>query len=106
MKGEREMSRIMKPKLGQKIYMLYRNGIYEENVVMLGADAFAHSSCFDSSKEDSYRKPLWYSAYGTTWFTNLLGAKEALLKSWYDKYPNLPVTIKKDAAGGWELHRE
>lgn len=96
----------MKPKLGQKIYVLYWNGIYEEKVIMLGIDAFAHSSCFDSSKEDGYRKPLYYSSHGVTWFTKLSEAKEALLKSWYDKYPDLPATVKKDAIGGWELHIE
>ncbi len=96
----------MKPKIGQKIYVLYWNGIYEEKVMMLGFNAFAHSSCFNPSKEDDFRKPLYYSSYGVIWFTKLSEAKEALLKSWYDKYPNLPATIKKDAIDGWELHIE
>ena len=71
---------LVKPKIGQKIYIIYRNSeIYLEEVFMLGDNAFIHQNCLSNKYVDEYRKAILYCEYGIRWFTTLAKAKEFLL---------------------------
>lgn len=80
-----------KPKIGQKVYCIYRNAILVEPVFMIGKDSFLLEP-YDRN-EDSWE--WYYEDYGETWFTNLAEAKNKLLNINQEKGIKLKI-IKVD----------
>ena len=77
----------MKPKINQKVYVIYQNQIYQETVGYLGEESFIINSyeCLVSVEFE-------YKDYNIVWFRSLEKAKKELLKK-YKKY-GCKVTIK------------
>ena len=65
-------------KIGTTIYILYKGGIYKEQVFMIGETSFIHTNAFNGMLVNSYCLPLQYSDKGKVWFTDLEMAKKHL----------------------------
>lgn len=87
----------MKPKLGQKVYILYESFLLCETVEMLGKDSFATPNMFSSITRDEYRLPIRFDEYDETWFKSLADAKTYL-----EGYAKL-VKISDDT---WQIERK
>lgn len=83
----------MKPKIGQKVYLLYGTGILVEKVGYLGKDSFVIESFqYDCTERDSWE---WdYDDYNVQWFTNLKEARAKLIENYRDKIDGKPKVTK------------
>lgn len=90
----------MQPKLGQKIYCIFGDGIFKDTVGYLGKDSFIVSSFNSGTESDSWE---WlFKAYDVQWFTNLAKAKKALIEQFAEDYEGkLKVTKMED--NWWQL---
>ena len=86
----------MKPKINQKVYIIYQNQIYEETVGYLGEHSFI-INFYDSDWNSEYE----YDDYNKVWFRSLEKAKKELLKK-YKKY-GCKVTIEQINQDTWEV---
>ena len=57
--------------IGERIYLIYENELYEEEVYMVGEEEFIVQSAFDSRLLENYRKPLRYDDIDKTWTKSL-----------------------------------
>ena len=97
----------MKPKIGQKVYCVYRSElgscIIGTTVAFVGNDSFITSEFGKAVKLNSLE---WdYDSYGQTWFTEIEPAKErlyALKMARVDKGEK--VSIRKIDDNYWEAY--
>lgn len=68
-------------KIGETVYVIFRNSINKERVFLLGEESFCHERVFNGSFLNAYRLPLRYDEEGTVWFRTLKEAKEQLKKA-------------------------
>ena len=68
------------PRLGQKVYLLFRNAVFLDKVYMKGKESFACTSSFDPYSIEDVRTPLFYEEYGETWFTSLGDLKKTVVE--------------------------
>ena len=82
----------MKPKLGNKVYCLYDNGIFVDKVGYLGKDSFIIDD-FNNCKEfDSLE--WFFDDFNIQWFTSLSKAKTALIDKFKDRYAGKLKVVK------------
>jgi len=94
-----EMNRMKKiPRLGQKVYLLFRNAVFLDKVCMKGKESFVCDSAFDPIAIEEVRTPLFYEEYGETWFTSLSELKKAVVE------PN--ERLIKMAENYWEIEEK
>lgn len=65
-----------KVKIGQIIYVAYRNSLYKQKVYMVGKESFAHDDTFNTYIYEDFRLELFYEDEGTKWFRTLADAKK------------------------------
>lgn len=68
-------------KIGETIYIIFRNSINKEKVYLLGKESFCHERVFNDGFLQAYRTPLRYDWEGIVWFKTLSEAKEQLKKT-------------------------
>ena len=66
----------MKPSIGRKVYCIYKNEIFEEEVGYLGRDSFIVDDFSELRLFDSLE--YFYDEYQLTWFTSKARAKKKL----------------------------
>lgn len=82
----------MKPKLGRKVYCIYRTGIMVDYVGYVGKESFIVDSYGFCTESDSWE---WsYDMYCEQWFTNLSKAKKKLIDIYKEKYENKLKVVK------------
>lgn len=67
-------------KIGETVYIIFKNSINKEKVYLIGEESFCHERAFNGSFLATYRSPLRYDEEGTRWFRTLKEAKEQLKK--------------------------
>ena len=76
-----EMNRMKKiPRLGQKVYLVFRNAVFLDKVCMKRKESFACDSAFDSIAIEEVRTPLFYGEYRETQFTSLSELRKAVVE--------------------------
>jgi len=88
----------MIPRLGQKVYLLFRNAVLLDKVYMKGKESFVCDSAFDPISIEEVRTPLFYGEYGETWFTSLSELRKAVVEP-----KNKLVKISEDY---WEIEEK
>ena len=84
----------MKPKLGRKVYCIYRDGIFVDTVGWTGKESFIVNGFGTATESDSWE---WlYDDYNVNWFTSLSKAKKALIEHWKDRYEGKLRVVKFD----------
>lgn len=79
-----------KPKLGQVVYIIYDDEIYEEKVEYIGEDTFLYSR---------YSNEYWYENYNMTWTINFEKAKSILRQN--NKVKKLKLEEIENHYGKW-----
>lgn len=81
----------MKPKLGTKVYCIYRDGFFIDTVGYLGKESFIINGFGGSTEEDSWE---WdYDKYEQNWFTDISKAKNRLVELYRSKYDNEEINL-------------
>lgn len=81
-----------KPRIGTKVYCIYKNDILVETVEFLGKDSFIIGSFGPYTFADSWE--WYYNDYEFEWFTNLAKAKKELQVRCEEEYGE-KIKIKK-----------
>lgn len=94
------MGQVMTPKIGQKVYCIYHDGIFRDTVGYLGKESFILDSFRSGTDEESWE---WdFDTYDTDWFTSIAKAKKALLDRFKD-YRTCKVRVVKVRDTWWEI---
>ena len=72
-----------KPKIGDTVYIIFKNSIAKETVFMLGENSFIHENALNGDLQEEYRAPIDYSDYGKEWFIDLNEAKNQLIDNYF-----------------------
>lgn len=81
----------MKPKLGTKVYCIYRDGFFIDTVGYLGKESFIINGFGGLTEEDSWE---WdYDKYEQNWFTDISKAKSRLVELYRGKYDNEEINL-------------
>lgn len=65
-------------KIGDTIYIIYKNTITKEKVYMIGENEFIHGHALNSNYVCDYRNPLSFNEENKKWFKDLDKAKKCL----------------------------
>lgn len=85
----------MKPKIGLKVFVLYKDCILVDTVAFIGSGSFLISSFGTSTYEDSWE--WYYDEYEVNWFTDIKKAKEELVSRFEDEYDGkIKITKRSD----------
>lgn len=68
-----------KPKIGTKVYCIYKNSILVENVKFIGKDSFIIGSFGQFTYPDSWE--WYYNNFEIDWFTSINKAKKRIKNS-------------------------
>lgn len=93
----------MKPKLGTKVYCIYRDGFFIDTVGYLGKESFIINGFGGLTEEDSWE---WdYDKYEQNWFTDISKAKNRLVELYRGKYDNeeINLVVKKINPAWYQL---
>ena len=72
------------PKIGAKVWVIYKDTIFEEQVYALGERTFILAAFKMNTFEDFWE---WrYKDYGKRWFVDFESAEEELLSKYGDEY--------------------
>lgn len=77
----------MKLRINQTIYVLFKEEINRQKVLMLGEESFIHDDAFNQGMLEEYREPLYYDDYKKTWFLSLDEIDEEIVEiedGWYE----------------------
>lgn len=74
----------MKPRIGKKVYCVYKNSILVKEVGFLGNESFIVDDYGGSTYEDSWE--WYYEDYGKEWFTSIAKAKKELRSRAKEEY--------------------
>lgn len=81
-----------KPKIGTKVYCIYKDGILVKTVGFLGKESFIVEGFGSFTNDDSWE--WYYNDFEIDWFTNLTKAKKELQIRCEEEYGE-KVRIKK-----------
>ena len=84
-----ELEMIINPKIGTRVYCIYGDGIFVDEVAFIGKNSFIIESFGSSTYEDSWE--WYYEDYNKNWFTDLEKAKEELLSRFKDECGELKI---------------
>lgn len=93
----------MKPKLGTKVYCIYKDGFFIDTVGYLGKESFIINGFGGSTEEDSWE---WdYDKYEQNWFTDISKAKNRLVELYNGEYDNeeINLVVEKINAAWYQL---
>ena len=89
------MNNYKKPRIGQKVYILFRQSITLTEAKYLGKDSFIiknYDECIPAAREWDYKN------FNISWFISLSKAKKELLSNYAD------CKIKKITEDYWEVY--
>ena len=82
----------MKPRLNSYVWVVYKDfysltSFTKVKVIAKGSKLFIHEGCIDDCKVDSFRRPIYYEDYKSTWFKSIKEIREKYkIKKIYNDY--------------------